>query len=173
MKFFKTTLLAAVLATLGLTAVNAQASQATGSFTVSLTVSSTCQVNTTGASNITFPGVTAGTTPASASGVFSVNCSNGTPYNVGLAPSSGNTDGTGVLSSGATTIAYGLFQDASTSTVWGNTATASSVGNGEAGTGAGMAVGNAHAFTVYSKVTGSTDVPPNTYTDTVAINVNY
>jgi len=50
------------------------------------------------------------------------------------------------------------------------------VGNGESGTGGGMAAGKAVSFTAYANVTGgatSTDVAPDTYLDTVTINVNF
>lgn len=172
---FKTTLLAAAIiaaGSIGATTASA-ASLATGQFTVNLTVNPTCKVNTSGASNITIGAVNAGATTSIANGTFTVNCSKGTVYNVGLAPSGTATNGTGNLTFNANTIAYALYQDAAGSTPWGNTATSSSVGNGETGTGTGMGGGNAKTFTVYANATGSTDVPSGTYSDTVTINVNY
>lgn len=173
---FKTTLLAvAIIATgtIGATTASAAGSLATGHFTVSLTVNATCKVNTSGASDITLAAVNAGQTTSALSGAFTVNCSKNTVYNVGLAPSGGATDGTGSLTSGANTIAYALYQNSTGTTPWGNTATSSSVGNGETGTGSGMAAGNAKTFTVWANATGSTDVPTGAYSDTVTINVNY
>lgn len=169
----KTTLLALALAAAGFVGGPASAGVATGQFTVSLTIEATCQVATSGSSNIALGSVDAGQVPATSNGTFTVSCSSGTPYNVGLLPSGGASDGTGDLSGPGGTIAYALFQNAATTTPWGNTATSSSVGNGEAGTGSGMGAGGAETFTAYAKTTGSTDVPPGTYTDTVTVNVNF
>ncbi len=174
---FRTTALAAALIAGGF-AVNASAasgtSPATGTFTVTLVVQKACAVNTTAASNITLGPVLAGVATTVQSGAFTVNCSNKTPFYVGLAPSNSNTTGAGVLTGtlGAT-IAYQLYQNSGGSTVWGNTATSTSAGNGESGTGAGMAGGKAVSFTTYANATGSTDVQPDTYSDTVTINVNF
>lgn len=176
---FKKTLIAAAMFAVAGFAMTASATTATGTFTVSLQVAKTCSVTTSSASNITFTSVNAGTAPASASGSFSVNCANSTPFFVGLQPAStsgtstagdGKMKGTG---SNATTIAYQLYQNSGLTTVWGNTATATSAGNGVAGTGNGMSSGKAIAETVYAGVTGSTDVTPDTYADTVTINVNF
>ncbi len=171
MKFRYATLAAALIA--GGFATNASAaSPATGTFTVTLVVNKTCVVNTTGASNITLGPVNAGGTTTTQSGTFTVNCAKTVPFYVGLAPSNANTAGLGVLTSGANTIAYQLYQNSGGTTIWGNTATSTSAGNGESGTGGGMATG-AVSFTAYANATGSTDVAPGTYTDTVTINVNY
>lgn len=172
----KILLAAAVFAAVGF-GTSASANIATGTFNVSLTVNKTCSVTTTSSSNITFSSVNAGTAPTSANGTFSVNCSNTTPFNVGLAPSNASTAGTGTMkgtgSNSTTTVAYQLYQNTGLTTVWGNTATASSVGNGVAGTGNGMNSSKAISETVYAAVTGSTDVAPDTYSDTVTINVNF
>lgn len=173
---FKKTLLAAAMIAFGGFAMTASAGVANGTFNVSLTVNKTCLVNTTGASNITLTAVNAGATTAILPGTFTVNCSNKTPFNVGLAPSNSNTAGAGTLAGtggNLATIAYGLFQDSAGLTPWGNTATASTVGNGESGLGGGMAAAKAVSFTAYANATGSTDVQPDTYKDTVTINVNF
>jgi len=172
----KKSLLAAALLAVSVIGTTATASVSTGQFTVSLKVNATCAVNTTAASNITLAAVNAGVTTATLPGTFTVNCSNKTPFNVGLAPSNNSTNGVGALSGTAgnsATIAYALYQDAGGLTPWGNTATSSAKGNGESGTGAGMASAKAQSFTVYANATGSTDVQPDTYSDTVTINVNY
>ena len=170
---FKKTLLAAAVIAFGGIALNASATTVTGQFTVSLKVNSTCIVNTSGSSNITLGPVIAGATTTVQSGAFSVNCSNKTPFTVGLAPSNNNTAGAGVLTApSGGTIAYQLYSDAGTTT-WGNTAAVGSTGNGKSGTGAGMASAKAVAFTAYANATGSTDVQPDTYSDTVTINVNF
>lgn len=171
----KTLLSAAVFALAGF-AMSASANVANGNFNVSLTVNKACAVTTTAASNITLAAVNAGATTTTLPGTFTVSCSNNTPFFVGLAPGGGNTAGTGTLKGtgvNTATIAYALYQDAAGATPWGNTATTSSAGNGKSGTGAGMATAKAVSFTTYANATGSTDVQPDTYSDTVTINVNF
>ena len=174
---FKNTLLAAAVFALGGIAMSASANVATGTFTVSLKVNKTCVVNTTAASSITLAAVNAGAATTTLPGTFTVNCSNKTPFFVGLAPSNNNTAGAGVLAGGIVgnlaTINYALYQDPGAATAWGNTATSVTVGNGESGTGGGMTAAKAVSFTAYANATSSTDVQPDTYTDTVTINVNF
>ncbi|MBS0318409.1 MAG: spore coat protein U domain-containing protein, partial [Proteobacteria bacterium] len=54
------------------------------------------------------------------------------------------------------------------STIWGNTATATTVGNGVTGTGTGIA----QSIPVYAKAP-TADFQPDIYTDTVVVTVNY
>jgi spore coat protein U-like protein len=65
-------------------------------------------------------------------------------------------------------VPYQLYQTAAGTTVWGNTATSTSVGNGVAGIGNG----SAKSLTVYATAPSS-DFKPDTYSDIVTINVNY
>jgi spore coat protein U-like protein len=170
----RTLLAAAVAAVVGLS-LNASANVSNTTFTVTLVVQKTCNVNTV--TNVNLGTVNAGALPAIANGTFTVACSNTTPYYIGLAPNSttsttgaGNMNGQTAGNTG-TLIAYQLYQNAGGTTVWGNTATTTSAGNGESGTGAGMTTPT--TFTVYAGVTGSTNVTPDTYKDTVTVNVNF
>lgn len=65
-----------------------------------------------------------------------------------------------------------LYQLRSTSgtsgTIWGNTATSTSVGNGVAGTGTGSAA----SYNIYGTATVA-NYTPDSYQDQVVINVNY
>jgi spore coat protein U-like protein len=147
-------------------AVNAfAASPATTTFQVLFKVNKSCSVTATdlnlGAldSSATV-GATGGGT---GSGTVVVNCSKNTAYTIGLV-------GAGAMSGLATgntttTVAYGLYKDAGFVTVWGNTGSAT-VG----GTGTGAAQ---PAVPVYGKVTGSVNVTPDDYKDTVTVNVVY
>lgn len=65
-------------------------------------------------------------------------------------------------------VPYQLYSDAALSKAWGNTATTGSVGNGVAGTGNGLA----QTIPVYAQA-ASANFAPDSYTDTVAVNVNY
>jgi spore coat protein U-like protein len=173
----KALLAAALFAAMGV-ASTASANTTTGTFTVSLTVNKACTVTTSASSNIAFSAVNAGGTATSGNGSFSVNCSNGTPFYVGLAPQNvASTTGAGTMKGSIggnnSTVTYQLYQNSGLSNVWGNTATSTSAGNGLGGTGGGMSASKAVSETVYAAVTGSTDVTPDTYSDTVTINVNF
>jgi spore coat protein U-like protein len=139
-------------------------------FNVTALVSTKCTVS---ANNLSLGSVAAGATPPSGNTTLSVTCSSTTPYNVGVAPLNvSSTTGAGTMKGTGTntnTVTYQLYSNSGLSTVWGNTATATSTGNGVAGTG----TGSAQTLTVYAKVTSSTDVQPDNYSDTVQVNVNY
>lgn len=166
----------ASLAALGTFAASANAATATSTFQVQMTITSSCAV-TTAPSNINLGSVAAQTAAVTQTGsnTFKVNCSKNTPFYIGLAPSNASTAGAGVMSgTGSNTdqVPYTLYSDSAYSVVWGNTATSSAVGNGKSGTGLGMASGKAVSFTAYAKAVNA-DFTPDTYTDTVTVNVNY
>jgi spore coat protein U-like protein len=141
-------------------------------FYVQANASTKCLINSK--SNIDF-----GNTPSSANNIESkgtnpinLTCTNGTVYNIGLAPSNDNKDGAGVMKgSGGNSdlVPYQLRSTPSLSgTPWGNTATSTSLGNGVMGTGTGTAQNKSVYVTV-----PSADFKPDTYSDIVTINVNY
>jgi hypothetical protein len=107
------------------------------------------------------------------SNAITVNCTNGGAYYIGLKPSNNNQNGEGVMS-GLTTgntdkVPYKLHSTAGINgTIWGNTATSTTVGNGVADFG----TGSNKSHTVFVTVP-SVDVRPDNYSDTVTINVNY
>lgn len=142
----------------------------TGTFSVSVNaqVQNACSVN---ASALDLGTVNAGAVNTTSSSSITVNCASGIAYTIGLAPSNGNTAGAGQLSgTGANTdkVAYQLYQDAVLTTIWGNTATVGSAGNGKAGTGSG----SNQSYTVWARAPTS-NVKGDTYTDTVIVTVNY
>lgn len=135
-------------------------------FLVSATVQKNCTVS---ANNLTFNAVAAGAATAPGNTTMSIACTVNTPYTVGLQPLNvASTTGAGTMKGGTggntNTVQYQLYSNSALSQVWGNTA-----GNGVAGAG----TGSAQALNVYAKTTSSTDVTPDTYTDTVQVNVNY
>ncbi len=168
------------LVALGAGAAAAHAATATSTFQVQMTITSSCAV-TTAPTNINLGSVVATSTAVNQNGstTFKVNCSKNTPFYVGLAPSTAN-GGTnagagnmvGAISGNTDKVPYTLYQDAGFATVWGNTATSSSAGNGKSGTGAGMATANAVSFTAYAKATNA-DFTPDSYADSVTVNVSY
>lgn len=140
-----------------------------GTINVNATLSSACTVS---AGTLAFGTVRASQTNLSGQSTLTVTCPNGTAYYIGLAPSNGSTTGAGVMSGTAGNTdkpAYQLRSTAGTSgTIWGNTATTTSVGNGVAGTGTGAAQNR----TVYATMP-SANYRPDTYSDTVTVRVNY
>ena len=141
-------------------------------FTALATVVKACTVVAGAASDIVMGPVSAMATNVAGNNSISVTCSGGTSYNIGLAPSNGNNAGAGVMSgTGGNTdkVPYQLRSTSGTGgTIWGNTATASAVGNGVAGSGNGVA----RSVPVYVTVP-SANYTPDTYTDTVTVNVWY
>jgi spore coat protein U-like protein len=138
-------------------------------FLVSATVARQCTV--TPASDIILGSVPATATNITGSNTISVTCTNTTPYFIGLAPSNGTTAGAGTMSgtgSNIDKVPYQLNSGSVTGPVWGNTATASSVGNGVAGTGNGLPT----TIPVYASAP-SANYTPDSYTDMVTVNVNY
>lgn len=138
-------------------------------FNVTATVDKQCTVTAT--SDINLGAVDSTAVNTSGSNSISVACTNGTAYNVGLAPSNGNTGGAGLMTgTGSNTdkVPYQLKQNSAAGPVWGNTATSSTVGNGVAGTGTGLS----QTLIAYATAPGA-NFTPDSYADTVTINVNY
>ena len=142
------------------------------SMTITATISSSCTVTAGSSSAIAFGNVLSTATNLTANSAISINCPSGTAYYVGLRPSNNNTAGAGVMSGtngNSATIAYQLRSTSGIGgTVWGDTATSSSVGNGVGSTG----TGSAQSRTVYATVPSVND-KPDTYSDTVTVTVNY
>ncbi|MDM2935942.1 spore coat protein U domain-containing protein [Citrobacter sp. Cu233] len=155
----------------------ANAASTNGTFQVLMTIQKACTVTAGSASNITLGPVSTTATNTSASNTISINCSKTTPYFIGLAPSTANggtPTGSGAMSSVANAanntdkVPYQLNQTSATGPVWGNTATATTVGNGVASQGTGLQ----QSFTVYATAP-SANFTPDDYADTVTVNVNY
>ena len=141
------------------------------SLTVTATVVNACTVTAGSGSNINFGIVAYTATNRSGSSQISVNCPSGTVYRIGLAPSNGSTTGAGQMSGTGANVAkipYQLRSASAAGPVWGNTATPTSTGNGVAGTGTGAA----QSIPVYATMP-SANYPPDTYSDTVTVTVNY
>ena len=172
----KNTLRAAVVAALVTGAASAQAANpATATFQVLITITKACTVTAGSASNINLGSVAATAVNTTGSNTISVNCSKTTPYYVGLAPSNANTAGAGTMVSttapatNTDKVPYQLTSTAGAGgTIWGNTATSTALGNGVAGTG----TGTAQSLTVYATA-ASANFTPDSYADTVTVNVNY
>ena len=149
-----------------LAAPSAQAATATSQFQVTMTLQAECKL--TSASDLAFG--TSGVIQAAinSTSAIGVQCTNTTPYNVGLSAGAG-TGATVALrkmtSAGGATINYQLFRDSGRSQTWGDvigTNTASATGNGAVQT-----------MTVYGAVPAQTTPAAGAYTDTVQVTVTY
>ena len=143
----------------------AMATTTTSSFNVTITITATCSITSAGALSFGTVGLLASNTDATST--ISVQCTNTTPYNIGLnaGTTTGGTTTTRLLNNSGTTISYKLFSDGGRSVNWGNTVgtdTVSANGNG-----------SAQSYTVYGRVPAQTSVAPGTYTDTVTVTVTY
>ena len=136
---------------------------------INATVANNCTVAANGP--VDLGTVLASATNLAGSTTISVNCPTGTAYTIGLAPSNGDSNGAGVLmGTGSNTDRppYQLHSGSSSGPIWGNTATATNVGNGVAGTG----TGSTQSFGVFVDVAGA-NFTPDTYADTVTVNLNF
>lgn len=171
MKTLKTSL--AALALLAAAAGGAQAAEDTATFQVRIVITESCTISTTAPTDVDFlTRVRATAAPVDAQGTLTVNCSQGTPYQIGL---SGGTNSTGTAATPAAGerrminatgayVPYDLFSNAARSQFWGNTLGSNTV------SATGTAANVAHA--VYGRVP-STNFPAGTYTDTVTARVVY
>jgi spore coat protein U-like protein len=137
---------------------------ATTTFNVTATVPTTCTVAT---NNLNFG--TAGLLSANtdASTTLSPECTNGTPYNVGLDGGlSGATDPTQrKMTLGAQSVLYGLYRDSARSLPFGNTIGSNTL----TGTGTGLA----QSISVYGRIPPQTTPSPGTYNDIIVVTLTY
>jgi spore coat protein U-like protein len=160
---------AAVAAACFSTAAAAFAGSTSTTFGVSATVNATCAINS--ASALSFGAFDPTQGAQASTSTISVNCTNTTPFSIGLdaGGGAGATVGNRVMISGSNTLTYTLYQDSGHTTVWGNTVGTDTV----SGTGAGMAAANAITKTVYGYVPAQPNTVPGSYSDTVTVTVTY
>jgi spore coat protein U-like protein len=142
-----------------------QAATTTTTFTVQVAITASCTINSASTLNFGSQGILAANVDQSST--LQVQCTNTTPYNIGLdaGTGAGATVAVRKMTSGGSTINYSLYTDAGRTTVWGNTVGTDTV----AATGNGAA----QSYTVYGRVPPQTTPAPATYTDTVTVTVTY
>lgn len=149
-------------------ALAAFAATATGTLSVTASVSATCTV---GAASLAFGSYDpSSASPLQISTTIPVTCTDGTSYQVGLSAGAGATTTsrsmTGVTSGNTTPLAYGLYQDAGYTTNWGNTP-------GTDTPAAAIGTGSTVLIPVYGEIAPGQYVPPDSYSDTVVATVTY
>jgi len=141
------------------------ATTTTTTFTATITLAATCVINSASTLDFGTAGVLTANVPATST--IQVQCTNTTPYNIGLDAGTGTGASVAVrkLTSGAATVNYSIYTDAGHTTVWGNTVSTDTVAS--TGTGASQ------SFTAFGLVPVQTTPAPGTYTDTVTVTVTY
>jgi spore coat protein U-like protein len=141
------------------------AATTTSTFTVQVTIAASCTINSASTLNFGSQGVLIANVDQTST--LQVQCTNTTPYNIGLdaGTGSGATVAVRKLTNGAATVNYSLYSDSGRTTVWGNTIGTNTV----AATGNGAA----QSYTVYGRVTAQTTPAPAVYTDTITVTVTY
>ncbi|EIK95824.1 protein U [Pseudomonas sp. M47T1] len=161
--FFK----AGAVALIGLgVALSGNANASTANMSVSATVVATCSVSAGALAFGSYSG-----TAVTASADLSVTCTNDAPYTIALGAGAGTDATTSArlltnASDSTSTLSYGLYQDSSYATTWGNTTGTDTLA--DTGTGA------AQTISVYGKIAADQlTASTGSYADTVVVTVNY
>jgi len=143
----------------------AMAATATGTLNVSITIAATCTVIS--ASSIDFGTVTAIGSNLDQNSSLTVNCSNATPYNVGLSAGggSGATVATRKMSNAGNEVSYSLYRDAARTQIWGETIGTNTV--------AGTGTGSNQVITIYGRAPVQPTPPAGSYSDSVTVTITY
>ncbi|WP_324764862.1 spore coat U domain-containing protein (plasmid) [Sinorhizobium meliloti] len=147
-------------------AAPALAATATGNMNVRITIQAECKVVT--ASDLDFG--TRGVIDANIdqTSTISVQCTNGTPYTVGLSAGGGAGATVAVrrmTGTASATVNYTIYRDAARTQIWGVTAGTDVV--------SGTGNGNVQNLTAYGRVPAQTTPAAGVYSDIVAITVTY
>jgi len=141
------------------------AATSTATFSVQVTIVATCTINSASALNFGSQGVF--TANVDQFSTIQVQCTNTTPYTIGLDAGlgAGATVAVRKMTNGGVTVNYTLYSDSLHTTVWGTTIGTNTV----AATGNGAA----QSYTVYGRIPAQTTPAPGTYADTVTVTVTY
>ena len=142
-----------------------QAATTTTTFQVQITITSSCVINSASTLNFGTQGVL--TADVDGTSTLQVQCTAGTPYNIGLdaGTGSGATVSGRKMTSGDSTISYALYSNAGRTSNWGNTVGTDTV--------SGTGNGSTQSSTVYGRVAAQSTPAPGTYSDTITMTVTY
>jgi spore coat protein U-like protein len=147
-------------------AASAQSQVSTSQLKVTLAVQAECKLTST--TDLAFGTTGVIQTAVNATGTIGVQCTNTTPYNIGLnaGTGSGATVSARKMTSGSgSTITYDIYRDTARTQVWGDTVNSNTL----AGTGNGAV----QTHTVYGRVPAQATPAPGSYSDTVTVTVTY
>jgi len=141
------------------------AATTTSTFNVQVTLTASCTINSASTLNFGSQGVLIANVDQTST--LQVQCTNTTPYNIGLDAGAGTGATVAVrkMTGGGNTVNYSLYSDTGRTTVWGNTVgtnTIAAIGNG-----------SSQSYTIYGRVPPQTTPAPATYSDTVTVTVTY
>jgi spore coat protein U-like protein len=140
-------------------------------FSVTLTIVAECVIRSTATlafGSLGVLGGPGGTATNDATTTVAVQCTDTTPYDIGLneGTTSGGTTTTRLLAgSGSATVQYKLYTDTNHTINWGNTVgsdTSSQIGNGAS-----------QSYTIYGRIPAQTTPAPDSYSDTVRVTITY
>lgn len=157
---------AAAMLAQSLLAGSANAATATGNLTVRITIQAECKIQSAADLDFGSRGVIDANIDQTTA--ISVQCTNSTPYTVGLSAGAGAAATVAVrkmTGPAAAAVNYTLYRDAARTQPWGVTVGTDTV--------AGTGNGSAQPLTVYGRVPPQTTPAAGVYTDTVAITVTY
>lgn len=151
----------------------AQATTQNSSFTVSVTITATCTIS---AGNLAFgsPGLL--TANVDQTSTITVDCTNTTPYTVGLDNGVNFSSGTRRMKdtgAGTTFVNYGLYTDLARTNAWTTTTSTTTCTGGANTCAVGTGSGSNQTITVYGRIPPQTTPAPATFQDTVTATVTY
>jgi spore coat protein U-like protein len=150
-----------------------QAGTATANLAVSITITASCTVN---AATLTFtstPGTSLTAAAVTGNSTMTVNCTNTSPYSIGIGQGSNYSGGSNRMVSGSNFLPYGLYVDSGYTHPWTAGATNSTCATANdcyLGTGNG----GQQTINIYGQVPTTATAPtPGTYSDMVTMTVTY
>jgi spore coat protein U-like protein len=152
----------------GLALVGGSASATTtfSTFGVSLTIAAECVINGSTALDFGSSGVI--NTNNDKFNTIKIQCTNSTPYNIGLDKGlNGSSTAQRLLLNATTseTVKYNLYTTTGRTVVWGNVVPTDTVGQ--------TGNGDEQTWTIYGRIPAQTTPTPGSYADTVTFNITY
>lgn len=143
------------------------ATSITSTFQVKIAIASTCIFSTGAASDMDFGTQGVLTANVDQSSTIMVQCTNTTPYDIGLNGGSVavNVPARQMVGPGAAKVSYSLYKDAGRTTNWGNTVGTDTL--------SAVATGSPVSHTVYGRVPPQATPAAGAYADTVTVTVTY
>ncbi|MBQ0707384.1 spore coat U domain-containing protein [Ochrobactrum sp. AP1BH01-1] len=138
----------------------------TSTFDVKIQINAECQINST--NNLDFGSTGVISAAIDATSTIAVQCTNGTPYNIGISAGLGASATTAArLMTGpnSATVTYSLYSDAGRASVWGDI-----IGTD---TRAGTGTGAEQTYDVYGRIPVQPTPGAGSYSDTVTVTLTY